>query len=69
MRYLVFLLLTGCANVDLEEMNRNVNTALEASARAELLATEAVHVSNQALATSNDAVEAVSRMAEKCCRK
>lgn len=69
MRYLVFLLLTGCANVDLEEMNRNVDTALEASARAELLATEAVQVSNQALATSNDAVEAVSRMAEKCCRK
>ena len=69
MRYLVFLLLTGCANVDLEEMNRNVDTALEASVRAETIANEALQVSNQALATSNDAVEAVSRMAEKCCRK
>lgn len=69
MRYLVFLLLTGCANVDLEEMDRNVNIALEASTRAEMLATEALQVSNQALTTSNDAVEAVNRMAEKCCRK
>lgn len=68
---------SGCASNgkvhDLEARVAAAETQLilasTANAKAQATADAAMAESSQALSTANDAVEAVSRMAEKCCRK
>ena len=61
----------GCTNVSdrLDKMDAKIDGfgqyAVDASAKADKALAEAQAAST----TANDAVEAVSRMAEKCCRK
>ena len=71
------VLLAGCgSNERLDTLEQNVATlqakailAETANAKALETANEAVEQAHEATKTANDAVEAVSRMAEKCCRK
>lgn len=68
---------SGCAsNGKLHDLEARVAAAeaqlivaSTANAKAQATAEAAMAESSQALSTANDAVEAVSRMAEKCCRK
>jgi len=70
------LTLVGCTTegptVEITESKQAMAAALDARVVAEeakALAVEAKALAVEANTTSNDAVEAVSRMAEKCCRK
>ena len=70
-------MLVGCASEKrVEILEQNVATlqakallAETANAKALETANHAVEQAHKANQTANDAVEAVSRMAEKCCRK
>jgi hypothetical protein len=70
-------LLSGCAcNDRLDALEAKVggvettaNNALAAANRAQSTADAAAAAAADAQKSANDAVEAVSRMAEKCCRK
>jgi hypothetical protein len=69
------LMITGCSSgptVEITESKQAMAVAIEAkllaeSAKAQAEKAEAIAI--EANTTSKDAVEAVSRMAEKCCRK
>ena len=68
------ILMTGCTNID--AVTTDAKTAMAVALEAKVVANEAKAIAEDAKAlaveanvTSNDAVEAVSRMAEKCCRK
>lgn len=68
------LTLTGCTNID--AVTTDAKTAMSVAIEARNLAIEAnanavqaKETADKANSTANDAVEAVSRMAEKCCRK
>jgi hypothetical protein len=76
---LAVTLLSGCA-CNLEEridaletrvgaVEQTANDAMAAANRAQATADGAAAAAAAAQKTANDAVEAVSRMAEKCCRK
>ena len=74
---LAITLLSGCAcNDRLDALDARVGTvektandAMAAANRAQSTADGAAAAAAEAQKTANDAVEAVSRMAEKCCRK
>ena len=74
---LAITLLSGCAcNDRLDALDARVGTvektandALAAANRAQSTADGAAAAAAEAQKTANDSVEAVSRMAEKCCRK
>ncbi len=74
---LAIALLAGCScNDRLDALDARVgtveqtaNNALSAANRAQSTADSAAAAAADAQKTANDAVEAVSRMAEKCCRK
>lgn len=68
------LLMTGCTNID--AVTTDAKTAMAVAMEAKLLAVKAQESADEAKASAAqanvnavDAVEAVSRMAEKCCRK
>jgi uncharacterized protein YcfL len=69
------LMITGCSSgptVEIMESKHAMAVAIEAkllaeSAKAQAEKAEAIAI--EANTTSKDAVEAVNRMAEKCCRK
>jgi len=68
------MLMTGCTNID--AVTTDAKTAMAVAMEAKILAGKAQESADEAKAsaaqansTANDAVEAVSRMAEKCCRK
>lgn len=71
------VLLTGCAHGKrIEILEQNVATLQAKALLAETVNAKALETANEAMAeaseahqAANDAVEAVSRMAEKCCRK
>lgn len=71
------ILASGCtSNAKVHDLEARVAAAeaqlivaSTANAKAQATADAAMAESSQALSTANDAVEAVSRMAEKCCRK
>jgi hypothetical protein len=68
------LVLSGCTNIDAVTTDAQMAVAMAAEAKemalqAKASADEAKASAAQANGTANDAVEAVSRMAEKCCRK
>ena len=70
------LALAGCTTegptVEITESKQAMAAALDARVVADeamAIAVEAKALAVEANVTSNDAVEAVSRMAEKCCRK
>jgi hypothetical protein len=77
MKYLMLtaaVLMTGCTNIDAVTSDAQMAVAMAAEAKemalvAKASADEAKASAAQANSTANDAVEAVSRMAEKCCRK
>jgi hypothetical protein len=77
MKYLMLtaaVLMTGCTNIDSVTSDAQMAVAMAAEAKemalvAKASADEAKASAAQANSTANDAVEAVSRMAEKCCRK
>ena len=80
MKYLIFaaVLLTGCSNTEVtidkalgeaRQANAMAIAAATTANEAKTIAEEAKALAVEANVTSNDAVEAVSRMAEKCCRK
>ena len=50
-------------------VEKTANDALAAAIRAQSSADAAAAAAEEAKKSANDAVEAVSRMAEKCCRK
>ncbi len=50
-------------------VEKTANDALAAANRAQSTADSAAAAAADAQKSANDAVEAVSRMAEKCCRK
>ncbi|MBP8926278.1 MAG: hypothetical protein KBG75_10495 [Pseudomonadales bacterium] len=74
---LAITLLSGCAcNDRLDALDARVGTvektandAMAAANRAQSTADGAAAAAAEAQKTANDSVEAVSRMAEKCCRK
>lgn len=74
---LAVVLLSGCDNtkqIDALEarvgtVERSANDAMAAANRAQSSADAAAAAAADAQKSANDAVEAVSRMAEKCCRK
>ena len=74
---LAVTLLSGCSctkRLDALEarvgtVEKTANDALAAANRAQSTADSAAAAAAEAQKTANDAVEAVSRMAEKCCRK
>lgn len=74
---LAVTLATGCScNKRLDDLEARVGTvektandALAAANRAQSTADAAAAAAADAQKSANDAVEAVSRMAEKCCRK
>lgn len=68
------LMLAGCTNID--AVTTDAKTAMAVATEAKMLAEKAIVSADEAKASAaqanvaaNDAVEAVSRMAEKCCRK
>ena len=77
MKYLMLtaaVLMTGCTNIDAVTTDAKTAMAVaveakELAQKAQVSADEAKASAAQANGTANDAVEAVSRMAEKCCRK
>jgi hypothetical protein len=78
MKYLVIaasMLLAACSSgptVEITESKQAMAVAIEAKVaanEAKAIAESAKALAVEANVTSNDAVEAVSRMAEKCCRK
>lgn len=74
---LAIVLLSGCSCNDrfdaidarIGTVEQTANNALAAANRAQSTADNAAAAAADAQKTANDAVEAVSRMAEKCCRK
>ncbi|HQY69672.1 MAG TPA: alanine-zipper protein [Pseudomonadales bacterium] len=74
---LAVTLLSGCACNDrldaletrVGTVEKTANDALAAANRAQSTADGAAAAAADAQKSANDAVEAVSRMAEKCCRK
>jgi len=74
---LAITLLSGCACNDrldaletrVGTVEKTANDALAAANRAQSTADSAAAAAADAQKSANDAVEAVSRMAEKCCRK
>ena len=75
---LAVTLLSGCENntkrVEALEarvgtVETSANNAMSAASRAQATADAAAAAAADAQKSANDAVEAVSRMAEKCCRK
>ena len=74
---LAITLLSGCACNDrldaleprVGPVEKTANDALAAANRAQSTADSAAAAAADAQKSANDAVEAVSRMAEKCCRK
>lgn len=74
---LAVVLLSGCSCNDrldaldarIGTVEKTANDALAAANRAQSTADSAAAAAADAQKTANDAVEAVSRMAEKCCRK
>jgi hypothetical protein len=75
MKYVMLaLFLTGCTNIDAVTIDSKTAMAVALEARvvaneARAIAEDAKALAVEANVTSNDAVEAVSRMAEKWCRK
>lgn len=68
------VLMTGCTNIDAVTTDAKTAMAVaveakELAQKAQVSADEAKLSAEKANSTANDAVEAVSRMAEKCCRK
>lgn len=68
------LALSGCTNIDAVTTDAKTAMAVaveakEIAQKAQVSADEAKLSAEKANSTANDAVEAVSRMAEKCCRK
>lgn len=68
------LVLGGCTNIDAVTTDAQMAVAMAAEAKELALeasknAAQARETAEKANSTANDAVEAVSRMAEKCCRK
>ena len=74
---LALTLLAGCSCNDrldplearVGTVEKTANDALAAANRAQSTADSAAAAAAEAQKAANDAVEAVSRMAEKCCRK
>jgi Alanine-zipper, major outer membrane lipoprotein len=70
-------LLSGCQDTKrldgiesrIGAVETTANNAASAAARAQQTADGAASAAAEAQKSANDAVEAVSRMAEKCCRK
>ena len=66
----------ACSNGRMNEMelklaavDAKASLASSVAIAADTKATEAMHLATSADAAAKDAVEAVSRMAERCCRK
>lgn len=74
---LAVALLSGCADTKrldaldarVGTVEKTANDAMAAASRAQSTADSAATAAADAQKAANDAVEAVSRMAEKCCRK
>jgi outer membrane murein-binding lipoprotein Lpp len=68
---LATMIMSGCSSTAdrLDNLEMQVFAAQEQARVATVVAARAEQIAVQADANSVDAIEAVSRMAEKCCRK
>jgi hypothetical protein len=71
MAVIAMIALSGCGSTSerLDTLEAQVFAAQEQARVATAVASRAEKIAVQADANSVDAIEAVSRMAEKCCRK